>query len=123
MQRRGIKFLLLASLLFWTTGAALFFHERFEHADHQDDAVTFSAQEAAADHAQGAPDSKHKHSHDHDDCPTCQLLAQMQAEHGAMPAPICLHELIEITLHLIDRHPPVVDCHASAPIRGPPAIA
>jgi hypothetical protein len=120
MHRRGINFLLLASLIFWTTGAALFFHERFEHADRDDDAVALAGPGNTGGNFENSHDSNHRDHHNHDDCPTCQLLAQMQADHGAAPAPICLHERIDCTLHLIDRHPPVIDTQTFAPIRGPP---
>jgi len=123
MHRLCIKFLLLASLIFWTTGAALFFHEKFEHGDRYEDALALSVTGSVPGHLEGSRDSKHKNPHDHDDCPTCQLLAQMQADHGAAPTPICLHERIDYTLHLIDRHPPIIDAETFAPIRGPPAIA
>jgi hypothetical protein len=119
MQFRPVHSLLLAAIVYWTTGAALYLHERMEHSEPDGDEVV-----AVAGHSGSTPQGnnpKHHH-HDHDDCPTCQLLAHMQADHVAPPAIVCVHLPSFVILPVTDRRPPTVDSHSFIPIRGPPAI-
>ena len=92
-----IKFLLLASLIFLDDRkAALFFHEKFEHGDHDEDAVALAgAGNCSRPCSSFSGDSKHQA------IITITLmtvrpanycrLAQMQADHAATPTSICLH--------------------------------
>ncbi|HET6252178.1 MAG TPA: DUF2946 family protein [Tepidisphaeraceae bacterium] len=120
MRFRTAHALLLAAIVYWTTGAALYIHERTEHADG-DDAGEIAL--AISDHSDSSPGNHPKHHHDHDDCPTCQLLAHMQAHHVAPPMMASAHLPCLCTLTVTDRLPPVVDVHVFAPIRGPPVPA
>ena len=108
---RPFNFLLLASLVFWTSGAAQYVHERMEHGD---------GDEAALVKPDSSHRDKHPDRHNHDDCPTCQLLAHMSAERVAPPASLCVHLPSFISIHVTNRRPPMVESTPFAPIRGPP---
>jgi hypothetical protein len=121
MFHRSIKFLVLASLLAWGTGAAQFVHERTEHSE-LDEAIS-----AARALATRFSDPAHRHPqpphHNHDDCPTCQLLAHMKATRVAPPPPMCVHVLTyERASTFVYSFPPANPL-PSAPIRGPPVAA
>ena len=114
MRFRPIQTLLLASLVFWTTGAAMNLHERLEHSE---EAIARAAQ---AEHSSGSQPGKHHDPHDHDDCPTCQLLAHMQADRVAPPGSLCVLLPIHHVELRPDRRPLIVEALTFAPIRGPP---
>ncbi len=116
MANRWIKFVLLASIICWATGAAQFVHELVEHGEHDEQAA--SVVSTPVDH-QSPADGRSKH-HDHDDCPTCQMLAHMSVTKTAPPPPLCAHLPTFYLLPLFDWRSPVVESHTFAPIRGPP---
>jgi hypothetical protein len=113
MLFRPLNFLILASIVFWTTGAAQFVHEQVEHGHGQES--------AQADSGSSRRD-KQPQRDEHDDCPTCQLLAHISAA-GVAPPPVllCFHPPCFISLQVTDRLPPTVESRPFAPIRGPPA--
>lgn len=121
MPLRATKFLVLACLTFWVTGAAQYVHERVEHADHDDVAALIAASKASAgDHSSH---DKRPDRHNHDDCPTCQLLAHMTADGVAPPVQICAHLPCVDFVPISDRLPRVVEARSFIPIRGPPALS
>jgi hypothetical protein len=69
MIRRWIQLLLLASVVFWTTGSAAYLHELIEHAH-----APLSAQ-AEQHHSKLSKPAKPAHSER--DCPECASLAAM----------------------------------------------
>jgi hypothetical protein len=122
MPYRSFKFLLLACILAWTSGASQYAHERLEHAGHAD---TATCCDGSNEQCANSPAQHHKHSapDDHDDCPTCQLLAHMAADPVAPPVLPCAHLPCVPVVMLTDRRPPAVEVLRFAPIRGPPAAA
>jgi Protein of unknown function (DUF2946) len=122
MRLRPVHAVLLAALVYWTTGAALYLHERFEHGEPDGADEIALADAGQPDSSPAGGHSKHHH-HDHDDCPTCQLLAHMQAHPVAPPVMASVHMPCFCTLAVTDHLPPVVDVHFFAPIRGPPVPA
>ena len=114
MSFRPFNFLLLAALAYWTSGAAVFVHERMEHADGDEGPEVVQADASHPD--------KHRDHHNHDDCPTCQLLAHMSADRSAPPALVCIHLPSFTFVHVTDRRPPTVNSRPFAPIRGPPSL-
>jgi hypothetical protein len=118
MPTRWIKFVLLACIVCWATGAAQFVHERVQHADHDEPAKLLSSAVARPDNA--PPKAPHRHHDDHDDCPTCQMLAHMSAMRVVPPTPISVHLPTFCIVPLTDWRSPIVKSHTFAPIRGPP---
>ncbi|HEX4792878.1 MAG TPA: DUF2946 family protein [Humisphaera sp.] len=121
MFHRWIKYLVLASLLVWGTGAAQFVHERTEHSDG-DEAMVATGLLAHRD-ANSPHHERHPAHHNHDDCPTCQLLAHLKATPFAAPPPICVHLPTREHAPSYDYSIPLSDPIPFAPIRGPPAAA
>ncbi len=112
MSSSPLKFLLLACIVYWTSGMAGFLHEYGEHAGHDDVAA------ATASAGERPPD---KHKNNHDECPTCRLLATMSADRAAPPAALlCIAPPALPAEAVGDRLPPVVDPDFISPIRGPP---
>jgi hypothetical protein len=118
MALRPFKFILLASIVFWTSGAAQYVHELVEHKGPE----TAVARATEAPRTTPVhPDKKSDH-HDHDDCPTCQLLAHMSADVISWVAPICGHLRAHSSGFPTDLQlPPASHSIGLAPIRGPPA--
>jgi hypothetical protein len=122
MRFRCTYFLLLAALVYWTTGTALYLHERIEHAEPDgapEIALLPMAGHATSGNHSPAP-KHHHHNHNHDDCPTCQLLAHMRASHMGPAVFVSVFVPSFISLQLTDRHVPGVDAIPTGPIRGPP---
>jgi hypothetical protein len=111
MRSLPLRFLLLACLAFWGSGAGQFLHERLEHADPSNFQSVASERHSVvgvAGHAHGA-------------CVVCEMLASMTAGHAAVVSPaLAPHDcLCTVT---------PFDCQSSAqtflqfPLsRGPPA--
>lgn len=145
MRIRPLNLILLAGLVFWTTGAAQFAHETLEHGDHDEIAVAGDVRAERADGiqspgmasrglgittpfenpaARAAQNSAPKRpAHNHDDCPTCQLLAHLQAHHVTAPAIVCVLLLTDLAPPVVNRRAPTIESQSHAPIRGPPASA
>jgi hypothetical protein len=122
MLSRSLKFVLLACIVIWTSGAAQYAHERLEHAGH---AEAMASGRCSDENCQNCPANHHKHSapDDHDDCPTCQLLAHLTADRVMPPAAVCAHLPAFDTVAIPEARPTVLVILPSAPIRGPPAIS
>ncbi|HWE93393.1 MAG TPA: DUF2946 family protein [Tepidisphaeraceae bacterium] len=121
MFYRPLKFLLLACILAWTSGASQYAHERLEHSGHVEAAACCDA-DGQADNCPADHHHKHPAPDDHDDCPTCQLLAHMAADPVAPPVVPCADLPSIPAFTLTDRRPPAVEFRCFAPIRGPPAV-
>ena len=116
MRFRTFSFLLLAALFFWTSGAAVYLHEALEHGEHDEVAA------AERGHETPHPAKQPAHSHNHDDCPTCQLLAHLQADRPAPAVAMCTLLLSSFAPEIADRHAPTRETRSLLPIRGPPAM-
>src|ERR1700678_3007467 len=102
MLFRPLNFLILASIAFWTTGAAHYLHERMEHG-HEEGPAHVDSDGGSSEH-QRQP----QHDH-HDDCPTCQLLAHITAVSVAPPPVlVCILLPCFISLQVTDRRAPTV---------------
>jgi hypothetical protein len=122
MRFRPIHNLVLLAIVYWTSGAALFLHEQMEHSQPDGANVVAVADSGRAGALPAGENSKHHHD-DHDDCPICQLLAHMQAEHVVPEVVVCGLLPSFTTPHIADRLPPAVDSDSFTPIRGPPVVA
>src|SRR5258708_2157744 len=118
MLVRPIKLLLLACFAYWASGAALFVHERLEHADGEGGAVIAACSQPTTA-LDKSTDHKRPH-HDHDDCPTCQLLAHMSVNRSAPPPPVCVQLPRIGAISPVDWRAPVAMAMTFAPIRAPP---
>ncbi len=118
MRIRPLHLLLLAGVIFWTSGAAQFVHEMTEHVDRRGHAPLAAADSSA--HQKPSPGKKS--DDDDDDCPTCQLLAHMSAAVVTPAAPIILQLPANSDVPVADVRAPVHHVISSAPIRGPPVV-
>lgn len=111
MKFSPLRLLILASLVFWTTGAAHYFHESIEHAS--------SSTSNAASHGHQGNESEKSH----EDCATCKLLAHLTTDGANAPHFHCQllpsidrpHTLSQVAVNS--------ELFSTAPIRGPPNLA
>jgi hypothetical protein len=112
MHFRTVKFLILACIAFWATGAAQYAHECIEHG-----AGGYSEEAKATRPAGPAWDNADP---DDGDCPTCIMLASMASERAVPPVlPDLVGSCIDILI-VCDRPAPVLTLLRFEPARGPP---
>src|SRR5205807_2117659 len=118
MNARLLRVFLLACVAYWATGLAQFAHDRLEHEGGSAAATSTSSTAAARVSVAAAPAG-----HSHDDCPTCLMLATMQAHREAPPAPPAFGRSLIRTVTVHDRTAPPSVYVLLPQSRGPPVVA
>jgi hypothetical protein len=118
-----LKFLLLATFVFWASGLAKYTHEALEHHgrdasvdndDDDDQSVTVAGPQGATHQQQSGQPVKHP-------CPICQMLAAMTVDRSTPPDLPPLRTDIVGTLIISDWLSPAVNACFTPSARGPPA--
>lgn len=122
MFNRHAKYLVLLSIVYWTSGAAQFVHESTEHAcrDHTVARLVRLAKTAAPKNRPAKPADD---APDDDDCMTCQMLAHMSAHQPLALPTISVPLPSTVVLHIAAQRCESVHLLSSPPIRGPPTAA
>jgi hypothetical protein len=112
MKPFWLRFLLLATFVFWATGTAKYAHEQLEH----------HGRDASVDDDDDGQPSKSQTPTQHHPCPVCEMLGAMTAHPSAPPAvPQLSTECIAILI-VADRQAPDLFARFTPPARGPPVV-
>lgn len=116
MRGRRLKLLLLATFVFWATGAAQFAHERIDHCSEAvlSQSIAGLGVTVLADAA---------HSHGHEDCAVCGTFASMAAHHAVANPPVVRPQLCRFNLSIPDRAIPTGVFELFLRSRAPPTDA